>query len=48
MATAAKTHDLADRKWPEEGVSRIPYWVYTDLNSSLVCRGPLSTVPILV
>ena len=30
MATAATTHNLADRKWPEEGVSRIPYWVYTD------------------
>ena len=30
MAPAAKTPDLADRKWPEQGVSRIPYWVYTD------------------
>ncbi|HEX9808542.1 MAG TPA: Rieske 2Fe-2S domain-containing protein [Alphaproteobacteria bacterium] len=30
MATALKTHNLLDRKWPEEGVARIPYWVYTD------------------
>ncbi len=30
MATALPTHNLLDRKWPEEGVSRVPFWVYTD------------------
>jgi salicylate 5-hydroxylase large subunit len=31
MATAAPaTHNLLDRKWPEEGPSRVPYWVYSD------------------
>ncbi len=30
MATALPTHDVIERKWPEEGVSRVPYWVYTD------------------
>lgn len=30
MATAVPTHNLLDRKWPEEGVSRVPYWVYSD------------------
>jgi salicylate 5-hydroxylase large subunit len=30
MASAAKTDKLAGRKWPKEGVSRIPYWVYSD------------------
>jgi salicylate 5-hydroxylase large subunit len=35
MASVNKTHNQPagaplGRKWPEEGVSRIPYWVYTD------------------
>jgi len=30
MSNAAKTDNLIDRKWPEGGVSRIPYWVYSD------------------
>jgi salicylate 5-hydroxylase large subunit len=30
MASAAPTHNLIDRKWPEEGFTRVPYWVYTD------------------
>lgn len=30
MATAAPAHNIIARKWPKEGVCRIPYWVYTD------------------
>lgn len=30
MATALSTDNLIDRKWPEEGISHVPYWVYTD------------------
>lgn len=30
MATAPQTHNLMERKWPEKGHTRIPYWVYTD------------------
>ncbi len=30
MATAAKTNTTADLTWPEEGISRVPYWVYSD------------------
>jgi salicylate 5-hydroxylase large subunit len=30
MATAAQTDNLIGRKWPKEGVSRVPYWVYSD------------------
>ncbi len=29
MATAPR-HDAVRHKWPEEGVTRVPYWVYTD------------------
>ncbi|MFT5539461.1 MAG: salicylate 5-hydroxylase large subunit [Alphaproteobacteria bacterium] len=30
MASALPTDNLIDRKWPEEGFTRVPYWVYSD------------------
>lgn len=30
MSETPKTHNQINRQWPKEGISRIPYWVYTD------------------
>jgi salicylate 5-hydroxylase large subunit len=30
MSTIAESPNIKDRKWPEGGVSRVPYWVYSD------------------
>ncbi len=30
MVTPAESPNIKDRKWPEGGISRVPYWVYSD------------------
>ena len=32
--TMATTHMALDRCWPEEGVTRVPFWAYTDPRST--------------